>query len=36
VAELAADDTDPVNVVHRADAALRRAKAGGKNRVERS
>jgi diguanylate cyclase (GGDEF)-like protein len=36
VAELAADDTDPLNVVHRADAALRRAKAGGKNRVERS
>ena len=35
VAELVADDTDPLEVLHRADAALRRAKSAGKNRVER-
>ena len=29
-------DDDPLDAVHRADTALRRAKAGGKNRVERS
>ena len=36
VAELADDDTDALAVLHRADAALRRAKSAGKNRVERS
>ena len=35
VAELAPDDHDTANMLHRADAALRKAKAAGKNRVER-
>ncbi|MCG3170956.1 MAG: hypothetical protein CALGDGBN_02527 [Pseudomonadales bacterium] len=34
VAALNAEDFDPANLLHRADTALRRAKAGGKNRVE--
>lgn len=35
VAELAPDDHDTANMLHRADGALRKAKAAGKNRVER-
>ncbi len=35
VAELAPDDHDTANMLHRADGALRKAKGGGKNRVER-
>ena len=33
VATLTPEDTDPINLLHRADEALRRAKKDGKNRV---